>query len=425
MHSREAFLQAIVEDPDDDTPRLIYADWLEEHGDVHRAEFIRVQCELARLPEDEEARRPALLTREWTLLSTHAKEWLAELPSLEGIKWDEVMPTGKRDMVPCFERGFASAVIAENEKAFEKQAAALFRAAPIKELRINERIEDLEVFLSCPELERLRRLGMAAQVDRSRIGMLVNCPRLSRLTELDLSLNKLGDEGVQTLIESPHLTRLTNLDLGSNDISAAGIRSLSTWPVHRQLQYLGLAGNSIGEASARELLSWPSLTDLVLNGNNIGPGWVSALVESPLLARLRWLSLGGNSIGNEGIRLLADCSRPISLFRLGLGSNGIGPAAITRLARATWLHRLEELDLGWNLITSAGAKTLAFLAASGHVPKLKILELQYTRIGDVGASALADSPLPSQLAGLVLRGNRIRKAIVSRLRERMGDRLEI
>ena len=43
-------LAEIIAHPADDAPRLIYADWLEEHGDSARAEFIRVQCELARLP---------------------------------------------------------------------------------------------------------------------------------------------------------------------------------------------------------------------------------------------------------------------------------------------------------------------------------------------------------------------------------------
>ncbi len=38
-----AFLDAIVADIDDNAPRLIYADWLDEQGDSNRAEFIRVQ----------------------------------------------------------------------------------------------------------------------------------------------------------------------------------------------------------------------------------------------------------------------------------------------------------------------------------------------------------------------------------------------
>jgi uncharacterized protein (TIGR02996 family) len=45
----EAFRSAIVADPDDDTPRLVAADWLDEHGDPDRAAFIRIQVELAPL----------------------------------------------------------------------------------------------------------------------------------------------------------------------------------------------------------------------------------------------------------------------------------------------------------------------------------------------------------------------------------------
>jgi uncharacterized protein (TIGR02996 family) len=47
--THDAFLQAILESSDDDTPRLAYADWLEEHGDPDRAEFIHMQGLLARL----------------------------------------------------------------------------------------------------------------------------------------------------------------------------------------------------------------------------------------------------------------------------------------------------------------------------------------------------------------------------------------
>jgi uncharacterized protein (TIGR02996 family) len=45
---RAAFLAAIIAAPKDDLPRLIYADWLDEHGEPARAEFIRVQCDLAK-----------------------------------------------------------------------------------------------------------------------------------------------------------------------------------------------------------------------------------------------------------------------------------------------------------------------------------------------------------------------------------------
>jgi uncharacterized protein (TIGR02996 family) len=37
MTSETAFLRDILEHPDDDTPRLIFADWLEDNGDPERA----------------------------------------------------------------------------------------------------------------------------------------------------------------------------------------------------------------------------------------------------------------------------------------------------------------------------------------------------------------------------------------------------
>lgn len=45
-----SLLAGICAEPLEDTPRLVYADWLDEHGRYERAEFIRVQCELARVP---------------------------------------------------------------------------------------------------------------------------------------------------------------------------------------------------------------------------------------------------------------------------------------------------------------------------------------------------------------------------------------
>jgi uncharacterized protein (TIGR02996 family) len=46
-------VQGVLDSPEDDAPRLVYADWLEDRGDpdsLARAEFIRVQIELAHDP---------------------------------------------------------------------------------------------------------------------------------------------------------------------------------------------------------------------------------------------------------------------------------------------------------------------------------------------------------------------------------------
>lgn len=90
----DAFLQAILENPDDDAPRLIYADWLEERGDP-RGELIRIQCQLAALSDNDE-RRSVLERHERELLEHHQDRWLGGLrPSLRG--W-------------TFRRGFLDAI---------------------------------------------------------------------------------------------------------------------------------------------------------------------------------------------------------------------------------------------------------------------------------------------------------------------------
>jgi uncharacterized protein (TIGR02996 family) len=46
--TREALIAAVLADPDDDLPRLVFADWCDEHGEPDRGEFVRLQVGLAR-----------------------------------------------------------------------------------------------------------------------------------------------------------------------------------------------------------------------------------------------------------------------------------------------------------------------------------------------------------------------------------------
>jgi uncharacterized protein (TIGR02996 family) len=48
-----AFLRSIVDNPDDDANRLVYADWLEEYGQPDRARCVRLEVELNRLPRSD------------------------------------------------------------------------------------------------------------------------------------------------------------------------------------------------------------------------------------------------------------------------------------------------------------------------------------------------------------------------------------
>jgi uncharacterized protein (TIGR02996 family) len=71
----------VKDHPDDDVPRLVLADWLEEHGSNEaeraRADFIRLQCRLARLTADDPARRE-LEVQEQKLRREYARVWVGD-----------------------------------------------------------------------------------------------------------------------------------------------------------------------------------------------------------------------------------------------------------------------------------------------------------------------------------------------------------
>src|SRR5262245_19015896 len=94
----DALLAAVLNRPEDDAPRLIYADWLDEHGRPERAAFIRIQVEHSRLPKYD-PRREVLGRLADRLFDRHGSDWVAELPPLDGLTWGE------------FDRGFPRTVI--------------------------------------------------------------------------------------------------------------------------------------------------------------------------------------------------------------------------------------------------------------------------------------------------------------------------
>jgi uncharacterized protein (TIGR02996 family) len=113
-------LQAVIERPDDDARRLIFADWLLDHGEPERAAFIRVQLDLAKAAEKDE-RRHGLKEREKELLARHEEEW--------------VRPVRNRVVSWVFHRGFITEVTVTVD-AYMKHTFDLVRLAPIRRMWI-------------------------------------------------------------------------------------------------------------------------------------------------------------------------------------------------------------------------------------------------------------------------------------------------
>lgn len=119
MSDEAAFLKAICDQPGDDTARLVYADWLddrtEERGEptpCPRAEFIRVQCELARR-EDEagwlqlDAEANALIARDAELLEENELNWCGPgLIDVVAAAIADHVANGLQLVTPGWRRGF-------------------------------------------------------------------------------------------------------------------------------------------------------------------------------------------------------------------------------------------------------------------------------------------------------------------------------
>src|SRR5690349_2908034 len=77
----QGFLEAILEDPFDDSLRLIYADWCHDNNQMDRGAYIKGQIRQLDLsiPGDERAR---LLQSEVTLATRHVRDWLGPLNEL-------------------------------------------------------------------------------------------------------------------------------------------------------------------------------------------------------------------------------------------------------------------------------------------------------------------------------------------------------
>jgi uncharacterized protein (TIGR02996 family) len=228
MTQEEALLQAILAAPDDDAVRLVYADWLEENGRPQRAELIRLQCELARLPA-ESPRRQGLQEREQALLKAHAQEWVGPLK----LKPEEV----------TFERGFVERVDTD-AKLFFESAGALFKSTPLRALKLMAWEEGVEQLAAMPELARLRELDLNENgLGDAAAELLAASPHVAGLERLDLGGNRIEEDGAIALANSPHLANLTELRLDCNTIGVAGGWALARSPYLGKLRLLDLHHN--------------------------------------------------------------------------------------------------------------------------------------------------------------------------------------
>jgi len=210
MSPHDAFLQDIVDDPDDDTVRLIYADWLTEQDDP-RGEFIRVQIQLESLRPGE-PHWCELNQRQQDLLQAHQEEWGRPLRGL-----------AKRF---CFRRGFPDDVEL-TVQAFVDCADELLNVAPFVRVRLLKVSSQLGWLENCKALSRVRGLSLSySHLNDLSVARLASLRRLEGLRVLLLDHNFIRSRGALELAHSLYLSGVKRLDLRGNQFTTAGRQAL-------------------------------------------------------------------------------------------------------------------------------------------------------------------------------------------------------
>jgi uncharacterized protein (TIGR02996 family) len=368
---------------DADEMRLRWADYLDDRGQHDWAELIRLQLTLAHFPV-EQSPPPEWLEREAELNLRLGQQWLEALADLLTAP-------------PQFRYGLPDAV-AVDARVFLRRGSELLSRLPIRRLRLIEPVPVWKQLWNCPWLKGIEELDLCgAELTHCDLTPLFRSPYLQSLQLLDLSFNqledtallpwrrgwtfphlrclalndnRLTDRAVALLVDCPDLHHLEELDLSRNEITAAGVKELvahSGWQLHR----VELSGNPLGDHGLA-LLAQSSLLlrmsqrhgCLELQGHAqlpISPAGIEALVHSEATAHLRVLDLGHQGLGDDGcVTLLGSCRWP-HLRRLSLPRNRITDQAIIRLRPLwpQWLAQLSSLDLAHNRLTSFGVGLLS------------------------------------------------------------------
>jgi uncharacterized protein (TIGR02996 family) len=447
-----ALLAAVLSDPDDDLPRLAYADWLDEHGDDDRAEFIRGQIELARTPAADD-RHAQLLARCRQLEERCRADWVAGCPP--GV------------VVGDFERGFprrvgpplrapAQRVLSREDFAAMARALELFPVHVFSARLLGAASPGVAGFpqqsvyppRGDSPLERLARWGRLARFTALDLGTgrlttghgdfqpglaaLAGSAHAANLTALNLSGLLLSEEAVEAVAESPHLTRLRSLDVRYNvplqdrpavfvetpladqleEIDGIDLETASAW-LRRpgcRLRGLGIALDPRNDhpdfIDAAPLLGAPGLAGLrrltlyfdgpaawqdrsAERGEVIRVHHLLALLGSPLLAGLEELRLCGVRLYEADMGRFPELPLARNLVSLGMARGGLYGESLPRLRPLLTGGRLRRYDLSSNYLINADA---AELAGWPELSRLHELRLEGNAIYGDGLAALLESP---------------------------------
>jgi uncharacterized protein (TIGR02996 family) len=418
MSGAEELLQAAAASPEDDLPRLVAADWYEEHGAADYAAFLRNQVYLAHCqPWDSLAVYTYHHRPEW-LTGGIFRAFLPELPT-SGIDWHPERP---------FIRGLPGSLVVHDLNLFLEHADRLFEAWPIVELH-----------LPTATLEQWRQFSRGRWL-----------PRVQQLTFYG-TITPI--EPMRVLADSPLATglRALHFQVASRPGMPEMLRALTNSPLVRQLRQLAL---DVGPHQSRDLLDALfeiPVQRLQLRTITIDLMPMSGYPGSPLAESLRSLRLANVHMA-VGLLHLGDHSamrfHPLEEFRSSNDSYWFVAAQqliydhrrLPELAAIEFDQVIEqphplETDLfgltPWEKLRSLrltrsrlwNTWRLEALTTSRCWKNLVELDLRHNRFDDEQVRHLLVAPHQPDLTVLRLDGNPISLPMLRKLRDRFGERI--
>ncbi|MDY3557014.1 TIGR02996 domain-containing protein [Gemmata sp. JC717] len=406
MTDREAFIEAIAARRDDGTVRLAFADWLQEHGEEDRAEFVRLSHALAACSR--EAELPRLRKQVLNLLETHGPRWFdpfcralgqESVFGRRGRRSAQAYWTGRLRLDdPRYQRDFDSGQIDLNELSAGVFSGIKLRHGFVQQATVllasESPVGDIAGVFRCEPVEELT-IRTAAAPDQWR---RLNVPSLARIQKLAVEAppepTPQAIEVFDEVLAGEHWSGVYDFYLACSDAD------------------LELQGGYAARLLRAPLLSGLKTLWLRDTQHDLIP-----LVCSPLLTSLRCFFALGCEPADAVFRALRDASfRPSAdMLILSLTCHRIDES-VEALTSAPW-PKLRMLALEG--VTDASVRHLLPL-----VPQLTYLYLRGKMMTDAGAAALVAAVNPEYLQTLDLSSNPLSESMVAALRARFGSRFK-
>lgn len=138
LTTKDVLLADILANPDDDVPRLIYADYIDD-AEPERAEFIRLQIKIAGLLSCPRS-SPLRKRQQQILRKKNAKAWFNVFPSEKGFEvrngnylWYYAIPHKKA----IIRRGFVNEIVCTSAELLENDGS-IFVRHPVERVRLSD-----------------------------------------------------------------------------------------------------------------------------------------------------------------------------------------------------------------------------------------------------------------------------------------------